>query len=260
MGFFRIYIDEVGNNDLKSSIDVNHRYLSLTGVIFDTDYAGKFLTPKIEELKVKHFGSHPDEPVILHRKEIINYKFPFHSLKDEKKRKEFSIEFLNFLDLLDFKVITVIIDKLEHSKKYEIWKYDPYHYCLEVITERFYFFLKENNGNGDLMIESRGGKEDKRLKKSFRRIMDEGTNFIKPDLLNKLITSKELKVKPKYLNISGLQIADLIAYPSRQYIFYMKGLQEKKRETFNDEIIKIIRNKYYTKLGNPEGYGIKVLP
>ena len=75
MAFFRIYIDEVGNNDLKSSIDVNHRYLSLTGVIFDTDYAGKFLTPKIEELKSKHFGSHPDEPVILHRKEIINYKF-----------------------------------------------------------------------------------------------------------------------------------------------------------------------------------------
>jgi hypothetical protein len=29
----RIYIDEVGNPDLESSDDPNHRFLSLTGVI-----------------------------------------------------------------------------------------------------------------------------------------------------------------------------------------------------------------------------------
>ena len=34
---YRIYIDEVGNPDLDSSEHPNHRYLSLTGVIFDPD-------------------------------------------------------------------------------------------------------------------------------------------------------------------------------------------------------------------------------
>src|SRR5437016_5157416 len=34
----RMYVDEVGNADLKASSDPNHRYLSLTGVVIDLDY------------------------------------------------------------------------------------------------------------------------------------------------------------------------------------------------------------------------------
>ena len=48
---YRIYIDEVGNNDLKSSDNPNHRYLSLTGVIFELEYAKNILRPTIENLK-----------------------------------------------------------------------------------------------------------------------------------------------------------------------------------------------------------------
>ena len=35
---YRIYIDEVGNPDLKSSDNPNHRFLSLTGVILELGY------------------------------------------------------------------------------------------------------------------------------------------------------------------------------------------------------------------------------
>jgi len=68
---YRLYVDEVGNSDLKSSDNTDHRFLSLTGVIFDLDYVNKVLFPEIELLKRNFFGSHPDEPIILHRKEII---------------------------------------------------------------------------------------------------------------------------------------------------------------------------------------------
>ena len=34
----RMYVDEVGNADLNASQDPNHRYLSLTGVVFELDY------------------------------------------------------------------------------------------------------------------------------------------------------------------------------------------------------------------------------
>jgi len=30
---YRMYVDEVGNSDLGASLDPNHRYLSLTGVV-----------------------------------------------------------------------------------------------------------------------------------------------------------------------------------------------------------------------------------
>lgn len=66
----RIYIDEVGNPDLKNSDDLNHRFLCLSGVIFDLEYVSKTFQPQLEKLKEKYFEHHPDEPTILHRKEL----------------------------------------------------------------------------------------------------------------------------------------------------------------------------------------------
>lgn len=74
---YRIYIDEVGNSDLKSSANEEHRFLCLTGIIFRLDYVSEILQPELEALKAKYFGSHPDEPIIFHRKELVHKKYPF---------------------------------------------------------------------------------------------------------------------------------------------------------------------------------------
>lgn len=94
---FRIYIDEVGNNDLDSSDNPNHRYLSLTGVIFELDYVKKVVTPQLNKLKDKYFEQHPDEPIILHRKEIVNKKYPFQSLRNSDIEHKFNSELLTLL-------------------------------------------------------------------------------------------------------------------------------------------------------------------
>jgi len=260
MSKYRIYIDEVGNNDLGSSTDPNHRYLSLTGIIFEINYVKVSVQPAIDELKNKYFNPHPDEPIIFHRKELVNKKYPFNQLKDPKIESAFNKDFLDLLQVLDYKIITVLIDKLDHTQKYSTWKYDPYHYCIEVLLERFYFFLSNISSVGDVMIESRGGKEDMRLKKSFRKIMENGTHYIESEKLQKLITSKELKVKPKMLNITGLQLADLIAHPVRRMVFRMYGIEEGKKYVFGDQIIEIIKNKFYESKDGVEGSGIKKLP
>ena len=79
---YRLYIDEVGNSDIGSSRNPNHRYLSLTGVIAELDYVRDVLYPDLEELKRRYFGSHPDDPIVLHRKELVNKKPPFAALND----------------------------------------------------------------------------------------------------------------------------------------------------------------------------------
>ena len=61
---YRIYIDEVGNSDLRSSSDPNHRFLSLSGVIISLDHVRERVHPDLEGLKRDYFGSHPDEPII----------------------------------------------------------------------------------------------------------------------------------------------------------------------------------------------------
>ena len=135
-----MYVDEVGNSDLGSSDNPNHRFLSLKGVIVGVKYVSETLHPEMEELKSRYFGSHPDEPVILHRKEILNAKPPFAALKDENVRDRFDLELLSLLRKWDYKVITVCLDKKQHRDQYTVWRYDPYHYCMAVLLERFVFF------------------------------------------------------------------------------------------------------------------------
>ena len=43
---YRMYVDEVGNSDLDSSQDPNHRYLSLTGVVVELGYVQTTLFPR----------------------------------------------------------------------------------------------------------------------------------------------------------------------------------------------------------------------
>ena len=92
-----MYIDECGNPDLGSSDNPIHRFLSLTEIIIDLDYVNDTLYQQMETLKSKYFDSHPDDPIILHRKEIVNAKYPFEVLKDKNIRKQFDTELLYFL-------------------------------------------------------------------------------------------------------------------------------------------------------------------
>lgn len=240
-----MYIDEVGNSDLKSSENPLHRFLSLTGVIIELGYISEVLFPEIEKLKVKYFKSHPDDPIILHRKELVNAKYPFKALKDGKVKLQFDEELLAFLKKWEYSVITVCLDKKEHKETYKVWRYDPYHYCLALLLERYTFFLEQEQKQGDVMAESRGGKEDKRLKASFLKLWDEGTQFIFRESFHEVFTSKQLKVKPKSNNISGLQLADLIAHPSRNEILSENELLDKPLAPFAKKIIKILQSKYY---------------
>ena len=93
-----------------------------------------------------------------------------------------------------------------------------YHYCQEILLERFRLFLNINDAKGDVMFESRGGKEDMRLKKSFRQLMETGTRYLKADELKACLTSLELKVKPKAANIAGLQLADMLLHYSFRFL------------------------------------------
>ena len=146
-----MYVDEVGNPDLKSSDNPIHRFLSLTGVILDLDYVKEELYPQMEALKLKYFDSHPDEPIIFHRKEMVNAKYPFETLRDEDKRVRFDEELLLLLQEWKYIVITVCLDKKSHKDTYTVWRYDPYHYCLALLLERYTFFLEQLQRKRDVM-------------------------------------------------------------------------------------------------------------
>ncbi len=240
-----MYVDEVGNPDLGNADNPNHRFLSLTGVILPLHIVKEKLHPAFETLKADFFDHHPDDPVIFHRKEMVNAKPPFGELRNLEVRTVFDAKLLDLLRVIDYTVISVVIDKLDHVTQYATWRYDPYHYCMEILLERYVLFLERMHVMGDMLAESRGGKEDKRLKKSFNRICEEGTNYINADRIMNVLTSCQLKIKPKLNNIAGLQLADLVAHPSRREILLESGkITDKRENIFADRIVEILTEKY----------------
>jgi len=240
---YRIYIDEVGNPDLDSSENPNHQFLSLTGVIIELEYATTVLHPQMEAIKQRYFHAHPDEPIIFHRKEMFNNRHPFEALSDTGIRESFDNDLLHLKDW-QYTVFSVCLDKKKHKETYSVWRFDPYHYCLAVLLERFVFFLKRNGASGDAMAESRGGKDDMRLKDSFGRLWGKGTDFVAPEQFQACLTSRQLKVKTKANNIAGLQLCDLIAHSSRNEILREQSLFTGRVLSFGEKVIKILESKY----------------
>ncbi|MBN1824708.1 MAG: DUF3800 domain-containing protein [Candidatus Eisenbacteria bacterium] len=256
-----MYIDEVGNSGIACSTNPLHRHLSLTGIIIDLQHVNDILFPELESFKSKFFLNHPDDPVVLHRKDLIRKSGPFAVLKDPSKNILFNKTLLSLLAKWEYRVITVAIDKHEHQRRYTTWLFDPYHYCLRILVERFVLFLNSKHALGDVMAESRGGKEDLRLKESFARIHVEGTEYVPVELVQERLTSRQLKVKNKKNNIAGLQLADMIAHPSFRACVTKKQ-KEKLPETFGGQIAAILESKKYHRdpKGRIEGWGRKWLP
>jgi hypothetical protein len=115
---YRLYVDEVGNSDMNASLNPVHQYLSLTGIVFELGYVEATVFPAVEGLKRTYFDSHPDDPIILHRKEIVHKNYPFAALRDEETRTAFDRDLLKLLNDLDCVVITVILDKMEYQQQY----------------------------------------------------------------------------------------------------------------------------------------------
>ncbi len=263
MALYRIYIDEVGNHDMSHADDPNQRFLSLTGVMVESGHIAQVLQPEMDQIKRRFFQQDPDEPIIFHRKEMVNKRPPFQPLRDPVIEARFNNSLLLALARWDYRVITVVIDKQAHRDQYQVWRFHPYHYCLKVMLERFVLFLHYGNHRGDVMIESRGGKEDHKLKDSYTRLYERGTDHIPQDRWQARLTANEIKIKPKSANISGLQLADLIAHPSRREVLQDNRLIVDNRDIFGDQICAILRQSKYLRdkrTGRIEGYGKKLLP
>ncbi|HEY5814166.1 MAG TPA: DUF3800 domain-containing protein, partial [Terrimicrobiaceae bacterium] len=137
----------------------------------------------------------------------------------------------------------------------------PYHYCLRVMIERYVPWLEERGARGDVLAESRGGKEDRRLKESFEQLVLRGTDYVSPQRFLSALTSSQLKMKTKANNIAGLQIADLMAHPSyRSMVAEREG--QSMTAPFGQQIVEILTEKKYhrSKTARIEGYGRKWLP
>lgn len=262
--YYRLYIDEVGNHDLKRSLEVNERYLTLFGIWIDLAHVIDTIQPEMNRIKHDFFQKDPDDPIIFHRKEISRFQGVFKVLySDKRQRKSFGDRMLKAYEDWEYTAVAITIDKLDHLAKYQTWQYAPYHYCLEVLLERYILFLDQADAKGDVMIEARYKKVDRQLTSSFSRLYDNGTHYLSKEVVQKVLSSRNIKLKRKKQNIEGLQLADLIAHPAHYDLLHDYGRVDMHESEYGIEVAKILnRSKYYRnpKTGEIRGYGKKLLP
>lgn len=158
--------------------------------------------------------------MILVRSEIVKKRNIFRTLQDPEISAHWEDRIIQFLDLHVAQVITAVLDKEAFLRNSQSSGLRPYGCCMETLTSIYDQWLGQVGGTGDVMAESRGKKEDRELKEDFRKFMiGQGSLLESPPS----VTSSQIKLNRKTDNITGLQIADLLAYPSKRGILLDNG-------------------------------------
>jgi len=247
----RLFVDEVGNDDLDHP---RERYLSLTGIITKIRGCDNQITPQIEGLKEEFFDHRPPHKVvILHRRELIRREPPYQALNDPDVNADWEAAVLGLIEKLPYKAITVMIDKHEHKDKYKVWQFNPYHYCMTALVERYVLWLNRHHLTGDVIAETRFKRVDRALKESFQRFYHRGSDNIPPAVVQRCLTTRELKLEPKKSNVSGLQLVELLANPSHAGT-KAKYTKQPSPLNFGSKIYAVLEAKTYCR--NPKKLGI----
>lgn len=259
---FRLYVDEVGTDDLTHTEKDKHRYLSLTGVAMRVDYARDQLTPNMNLIKSKIFDHDPDvSPIIFHRTDIMGFNGTYECLRDEEKRAKFDKAILALMERSEYTVITALIDKKWMLGQRHWKKTHPYHYLMEILVEKYAQFLERKGSIGDIMPEARLGPKDKQLQQAFEIVKEDGTQYLSGKRIQSVIRANNLKFRTKKDNIAGLQLCDLIAHPSHIYTRLRMG-DNVNPGRFCSSVVEILVSAKYDRsvYGKVTGYGIKHLP
>ena len=257
---FRLYIDESGDHVFRHLEKESHRYLCLLGCWFRTHEYRAFHVA-LEDFKQRHIPHNPDEPLILHREDIINRRGRFWRLRDPQRAKAFDDELLDLIARTNFKVVAVVIDKKGLREQYPTPAH-PYHLAIGFMLQRYCGYLNHINRQGDAMAESRGGKENRLLMDSYSRHYERGAWMTGSDFFQRALTSRKLKIEQKSANIAGLQLADLLGNPVRKTIVIEKGHAEGVLSAFAERIVRAVDGKFNRHLydGRVWGYGKVLFP
>ena len=226
-----MFVDENGNSDIKDilkrisknqEIDINNNFFTITGVIFTKQ---QYITAKnkLNELKLKYWNNgtylykENYKKVCFHSREIRRREGAF----DKKliNYDSFIIELSNLIDELNYKIISITINKKDYILKH--YQFNVYNTAMCFLLQR-YIYAIPYNCNGLVMLEARGKDEDYILLNEMKHIIFEtGIKDISSEELKKKIGG--IYFNPKWTNLydntfSGLEIADLSSYPIHKFI------------------------------------------
>ncbi len=164
------------------------------------------------------------------------------------------------IDVVPAYVFTFHPDDEKPLFRTHVKPFPPYRYGFAILMEKYSVFLLNRKSQGDIMCESIGKKEDKKLKYTYTTLFNNDFQNFSSEQFRRTLSTGELKLKKKCECVTGLEIADLIASPMKRYILRSRAGNRFEREIFDDELIEVIEPKIYQRNGCRIGYGIKLFP
>lgn len=257
-----MFVDENGSSDIKDilkrisknqEIDINNNFFTITGVIF-TKQQYIIAKNRLNELKLKYWNNgtylykEDYKKVCFHSREIRRREGAF----DKKliNYNSFIMELSSLIDELNYKIISVTINKKDYILKH--YQFNVYNTAMCFLLQR-YIYAIPYNFKGLVMLEARGKDEDYILLNEMKHIIFEtGIKDISSDELKKKIGG--IYFNPKWTNLydntfSGLEIADLSSYPIHKFI----------RNKNKDKAFLVLEKKI-DKYPNYINKGIKIFP
>ena len=237
------FVDESGDAVLDP-IDPQFPVLVLAICLFHRPAYEELVVPRMRDLKLDYFGH---SSVVFHEREIRQRRGVFTSLGSEARRTDFLEDLTRALANLPFTVIAAAADKrlLTTSPEPSI---DLYQQCLRAGLSNVHQCLDELGEHPlpiDVIVESRGRREDKHLKELFDAFQRPANATLES------VPGFELSFANKAAGLIGLEVADLIAYPIARHILG----RPQARDPFG-----LIRHKMYRGPdGRIEDYGLTII-
>jgi hypothetical protein len=239
--FYFLFLDEIYSPNLNDMLRLtkedifshpSHKHFGLCGVILKSGDLYS-LTKRLERFKQKYYPKQPN--LISHYVDILNTRDSFSDLALDNLKSTAVHESLSSL-VRDTKcaIDYIFIDKHGFAKKYgkfdvdqrlvRIKKvksnmfppasakdYNLYLLSLKHLIKNYYNFLTQSKGQGIIVAEARGEREDSELRQAFNILLKEGVGTIlAKDLRTALL---DIYIVPKKQDYAGTQLADLLVYP-----------------------------------------------
>ena len=208
---FLAYGDESGTADLKA-VSKNYPVFALVYCLFKvSDYVDE-VVPRIQRLKIRHFGH---DQVVLHSADIRQRKHrkgPFASLSlDEMDALEEEVN--DAFGRLPMRIIGVVIDKPAAVRASSNSSFDAYEiaqaWCGELIMRSIQQRSSADwTGRVHLVAEGRSSRQDREMEKRFELV-----RMGKHQLSLRSLPDVSLTFAEKATNSTGMQVADWAARP-----------------------------------------------
>jgi len=221
---YLIYVDECGSSTLKAP-DPFNAFIIAAVLIPEIDYGR--VDSHWKKWKYNNLGS---TDKIIHEPDLRKGSGPFYFDGNIKKREQVIQSLNDHIDKIPFSAVVCSINRPEYLTRVGTGSLDPslpsslYLMALDFLLERVVLALETqfNGAFGHIIAEARGPLEDALLQYEYVRLHLDGTSYISPSWFRQQLTpSIEFKLKKD--NVSGLQIADLLARPCGEKILDPKS-------------------------------------